>query len=127
MTEFIVTAIRGADPTVAPATIEESLGRHASVATARCRVAEELRDHPHRLTVDDPHTTPVLARVVVDLRAAGHNRFVQPSCPSCGRPRTYGGPSPPGRHGAVPHLPHPRDIEVRTVRRVWTRTMGGHP
>lgn len=124
MTEFIVTAIRGADPTVAPATIEESLGRHASVATARCRVAEELRDHPHRLTVDDPHTTPVLARVVVDLRAAGHNRFVQPSCPSCGRPRTYGYPSTGGTRVCGTCHPSPTEIcawcgrERRVARRL---------
>lgn len=71
MTTFIIRAVRVVDPTVSVDTIEAALAKHARGATARCRLAEELRDHPARLTRDDPRTSPVLAKVVVDLRAAG--------------------------------------------------------
>lgn len=96
MTTFIIRAVRVVDPTVRVDTIEAALAKHARGATARCRLAEELRDHPGRLTTDDPRTSPVLAEVVVDLRAAGHTQFRQPTCPTCGRARTYAHPAEDG-------------------------------
>jgi len=96
MTEAIIRAIATVDPTVPGVIVHRALDAHARAATSRSRLAEELRDHPFRLTKDDPRSSAVLARVVADLNAAGHASFVPPTCPSCGRERTYGYPSEDG-------------------------------
>lgn len=96
MTEAVIRAIATVDPTVPGVIVHRALDAHARAATSRSRLAEELRDHPFRLTKDDPRSSAVLARVVADLNAAGHASFVPPTCPSCGRERTYGYPSEDG-------------------------------
>ena len=126
-TDFIINAIRTADPTIAIGTLEQALERHARGATARCRLAEELRDHPKRLTTDDPRTSPVLAEVVVTLRAAGHDGLVQPTCPSCGRPRRYAYPSADGMRVCRVCHPFPTEpcAECGRTRKVARRLPDG--
>lgn len=96
MTEAIVAVVTHVDDGVPPEVLASILSEHARGPTGRCRLAEELRDHPERLTRDDPHTSALLARVTSDLVAAGHSMFVQPTCPSCGRARTYAYPTGDG-------------------------------
>ena len=79
MTEAIIRAIATVDPTVPGVIVHRALDAHARAATSRSRLAEELRDHPFRLTKDDPRSSAVLARVVADLNAGGDS-LVWPRC-----------------------------------------------
>lgn len=95
-TAAIVAAIRAVDPSVPPSLINLLLERRAKDARTRMRMAEELRDHPHRLTQDNPSTQPPLAWLVSDLHREGFTAFVQPTCPLCSRVRAYGYPRDDG-------------------------------
>lgn len=95
-TTAVTDAIRLVDPTLEVAAVSELLDRFAKGPTARVRLADELRLHPERLSTDDPHTSPVLARILGNLVEAAHFSFTRPTCPKCGRHRTYGYPRDDG-------------------------------
>ncbi len=95
-TAAIVAAIHAADPAVPESMIHLLLGRRAKDSKTRMRLAEELRDHPDRLTHDDPRTQAPLAWLASDLRREGFTTFIQPTCPLCSRLRAYGYPREDG-------------------------------
>jgi len=81
----LITQIAAVSPAISSEFVRETLQQEIPKASSQRRIADELADHPLRLTAEAAHasaSTLHLLRVLVD---ASVGEFVMPPCPFCDR------------------------------------------